>query len=294
MLRYAIYNRVSTEDQCENGVSLEAMENACRAFITSQGGQLVKIYTDVKSGGNLLRPHIQELIADIKSNIIPIDIVLVWRLDRLSRNQVETLKLIDFFNKHKVAFRSVTEPFDTATPLGQAMLGMLSTFAQFERKSIGQRTKNAMASKAATKRMGGYAPLGYRLEPDGKLSPDPKESRIVTLIFRHYRKGLGVKQIADLLNKKKLKTRNGAHFHPETVRRILHNPVYRGDIVWDRQGLNISGATQHTRLVTPKEFQSVQQEIKKRQSLQKTTVGSLSPTVIFSSGVVDSKSYICL
>ena len=89
MDKYVIYNRVSTEDQSEHGVSLEAMELACRAFIISQGGQLVKIYTDVKTGGNLLRPNLQELLNDMQSSAVPMNTVLVWRLDRLSRNQVE-------------------------------------------------------------------------------------------------------------------------------------------------------------------------------------------------------------
>lgn len=82
----AIHNRVSTEDQGESGVSLEAMEASSRAYVTSQSGHLVKVYTDVKSGANINRPHLQEPLHDVQSRSVPIDVVLVWRLDRLSRS----------------------------------------------------------------------------------------------------------------------------------------------------------------------------------------------------------------
>lgn len=293
-MNYAIYNRVSTEDQGESGVSLEAMEASCRAYVASQGGQLVKVYTDVKSGANMNRPHLQELLRDIQSHSVPIDVVLVWRLDRLSRSQVDTLKLIDFFTKHKVAFKSVTEPFDTATPLGQAMLGMLSTFAQFERKSIAQRTKHAMAAKAATKRMGGYAPLGYRLEGDGTLTPDPDESQVVELIFRRYRQGKSLKEIADALNKRGVTTRNGAVFRPETVRRILHNPIYTGQVVWDRAGLGVRAGMQHEELIKPETFERIQRTIENRRSVAKGGGAGRAPTVAVSAGVYDPRFYLQL
>ena len=293
-MNFAIYNRVSTEDQSENGVSLEAMEQSCRAFITSQGGQLVKIYTDVKSGGDLNRPHLQELLRDVQTNAVPIDVILVWRLDRLSRNQVETLKLIDFLNKHKVAFRSVTEPFDTATPLGQAMLGMLSTFAQFERKSIGQRTKNAMATKATTKRMGGYAPLGYRREADGSLIPEPEEQKIITFIFLQYKSGKGLKEIAGSLNNKGITTRNGSIFRSETVRRILHNPIYTGIVIWDKEDLKINSRKQHPELIKPTVFTAIQQTLQNKQCTGKTNLITSSPIVLLSSGVQDTGQYLHL
>jgi site-specific DNA recombinase len=293
-MNHVIYNRVSTEDQGDNGVSLEAMEASCRAYVTSQGGQLVKVYTDVKSGANMNRPHLQELLHDVQSHSIPTDVVLVWRLDRLSRSQVDTLKLIDFFTKHKVAFKSVTEPFDTATPVGQAMLGMLSTFAQFERKSIAQRTKHAMAAKAATKRMGGYAPLGYRLEADGNLAPDPDESQVVELIFRRYRQGKSLKEIADALNKRGVATRSGSAFRPETVRRILHNPIYTGQVVWDRAGLNVQNGQQHEGLVKTDAFARVQQRIETRRSMTKHSGGGSVLAVSVSAGVHDPRLHLQL
>ncbi len=258
----------------------------------SQSGDLVKVYTDVKSGGNINRPHLQELLHDIQSRSVPIDIILVWRLDRLSRK--DTLKLIDFFSKHKVAFKSVTEPFDTATPVGQAMLGMLSTFAQFERKSIAQRTKNAMAMKAATKRMGGYAPLGYHLEQDGSLTPDPDEARIVKLIFRRYRQGRSLKEIADALNKRGVTTRNGSIFRAETVRRILHNPIYKGEVIWDKTGQKVKADEEHDALVKPSMFEGIQWTIADRRRVGKGGIKKGSPIVTVSSGLQDSRFYLHL
>ena len=154
-MNYVIYNRVSTEEQGENGVSLQAMESACRAFIVSQGGQLIKIYTDVKSGGDLNRPHLQELLQDIKNNAIPIDTILVWRLDRLGRSMKHLIEMITQLEEKGIGFRSLTEAMDTTTSGGKLIFHIFGALAEFERNLIQERTQAGLAAARARGRKGG-------------------------------------------------------------------------------------------------------------------------------------------
>lgn len=143
----AIYIRVSTEAQREEGYSIEAQTEALTAYCTAKGWKTYELYIDGGySGSSLERPAIQRLIHDVKNSRI--ERVLVYKLDRLSRSQKDTLYLIeDILNPHEVDFISLNESMDTGSPMGRLMLGILSAFAQLERENIRERTRMGMAER---------------------------------------------------------------------------------------------------------------------------------------------------
>ena len=145
----AIYTRVSTDLQAEKDFSsCEAQEEKIRSFVKSQDNwQIFKVYSDAGySGANLNRPALQELLEDIKQK--KIDIVLAYKIDRLTRSPKDFYQLIEFFEKYNVSFISVTERFDTSTPAGRLLRNIMLTFAQFERELTSERTKDKMLERA--------------------------------------------------------------------------------------------------------------------------------------------------
>lgn len=233
-MRAALYARVSTEEQSRDGVSLTAQRQALVAYARSQSWEVVDLYVDDGySGKNLERPAMRRLLADVAGRRV--DVVLVWKLDRLSRRQRDVLHLIeDVFAVDGVGFRSVTESFDTTSPAGRAMLGMLSVFAQLEREQIVERTRMGVAQVAREGRhLGGRAPLGYRYDTGTKLlAIDPLSAPCVRLVFDLYvHHGLGYDAIATRLNRDAWPTPHGAPaWRLDGVRDLLRNPVYTGQI----------------------------------------------------------------
>ena len=183
----AIYTRVSTENQAEKEFSsCSAQEEKIRAFIKSQENwKVYKVYSDAGFSGAILnRPALQELLDDIKQK--KIDIVLVYKIDRLTRSPKDFYQLIEIFEKYNVSFISITERFDTSTPAGRLLRNIMLTFAQFERELASERTKDKMIERAKKGMWnGGIVPYGYSKE-NKKLVINPKEAEIVKLIFEMY------------------------------------------------------------------------------------------------------------
>jgi len=145
----AIYTRVSTDNQAEKDFSsCEAQEEKIRAFVKSQNNwEVFKVYSDAGyTGANLNRPALQELLQDIKQG--KINIVLAYKIDRLTRSPKDFYQLIEFFENCKVDFISITERFDTSTPAGRLLRNIMLTFAQFERELASERTKDKMLERA--------------------------------------------------------------------------------------------------------------------------------------------------
>jgi site-specific DNA recombinase len=172
-LRSAIYTRKSTEEGLEQDFnSLDAQREACEAFIASQkheGWVMLPIQYDDGgySGGTLERPALQRLLADIRAS--KVDVVVVYKIDRLTRSLLDFAKIVEVFDAHGVAFVSVTQAFNTATSMGRLTLNVLLSFAQFEREVTGERIRDKIAaSKKKGMWMGGYPPLGYDVK-DRKL-----------------------------------------------------------------------------------------------------------------------------
>ena len=200
----AIYIRVSTDAQREEGYSIDAQKELLTAHCISKGLKNYAYYIDGGfTGSNIHRPQMQRLIADINQN--KISHVVVYKLDRLSRSQKDTLHLIeDIFNPKGVDFISMNESMDTSTPLGRLMLGILSAFAQLERENIRERTRMGMRERVKSGKWmgGGRTPFGYDYdEQKGTLIPNHDAER-VRKAYELYLKGHSTAYIAQILGLK--------------------------------------------------------------------------------------------
>src|SRR4249920_514340 len=189
-VRCAIYTRVSTESGLDQDFnSLDAQYDAAQAYIRSQahaGWTLVRTRYDDGgfSGGSTDRPALQQLLNDIRAHRI--SVIVVYKVDRLTRSLADFAKLVELFDAHGVSFVSVTQQFNTTTSMGRLTLNVLLSFAQFEREVTGERIRDKIAaSKKKGMWMGGLAPLGYDAR-DRRLIINPAEAKTVRTLFRLY------------------------------------------------------------------------------------------------------------
>src|SRR4051812_3899811 len=189
-LRCAIYTRKSSEEGLEQEFnSLDAQREACEAFIASQrheGWMVVRNRYDDGgfSGGTMGRPALQQLLADIAASRI--DVVVVYKVDRLTRALGDFARIVELFDRHNVSFVSVTQQFNTTTSMGRLTLNVLLSFAQFEREVTGERIRDKIgASKRRGLWVGGMVPLGYASR-DKKLFVKEEEAERVRTIFQRY------------------------------------------------------------------------------------------------------------
>ena len=201
--RCAIYTRKSSEHGLEQEFnSLDAQREACVAYISSQRHEGWKAssthYDDGGfSGGTLNRPAVQQLLADIRARRI--DLVVIYKVDRLTRSLADFAKLVEIFDAHSVSFFSITQHFNTTTSIGRLTLNMLLSFAQFEREVTSERIRDKIAaSKRRGMWMGGPLPLGYDVR-DRKLVINAAEAETVRHIFRSYRELGSVRRLAQRL-----------------------------------------------------------------------------------------------
>ena len=243
-IRCAIYTRKSSEEGLEQAFnSLDAQREACAAFILSQKHEgwtvLPTLYDDGGfSGGTMERPALKRLIADIEAG--QIDVVVVYKVDRLTRALSDFAKLVEVFDRRGVSFVSITQQFNTTTSMGRLTLNVLLSFAQFEREVIGERIRDKIAaSKKKGMWMGGMPPLGYDVK-DRKLVVNDAEARIVVEIYRRYLALKSVHALRDELADAGIKSKrrmrpDGAEYGGQTFSRgalylILQNRLYRGEI----------------------------------------------------------------
>lgn len=230
-MNVAVYCRVSTEDQAKQDLSLPAQRSRLVAYCQAKDWIIHDFYIDDGySGKSLDRPEMSRLIRNAKEKMF--DVVLVWKLDRLSRRQQHVMYLLEeVFIPNSIDFSSVTENFETSSPMGRAMLGIMAVFAQLERETIVERTKMGKEEAAKQGRFfGGKAILGYS-DQDKKLVIDPLQAEVVRKIFRMYLDGNGYSYIADALNTQNVPTPRGDSFwYVATISRLLQNPTYAGYI----------------------------------------------------------------
>ena len=257
-IRCVIYTRKSSEEGLEQEFnSLDAQRLAGESYINSQEHEgwvcLPEHYDDGGySGGNTERPALKKLLEDIKEE--KIDLVIVYKIDRLSRSLVDFLKMIEIFEKYNVNFVSVTQSFNTANSMGRLMLNVLLSFAQYEREITAERISDKIrASKERGMWMGGFTVLGYKAI-DKKLEIEPSEANIVRNIYESFIKNGSVIATARKMNKlgyitkvckyKSDRVIGGKPFDKNTIRDILENPIYIGkvkykDNLYDGQHLAI-------------------------------------------------------
>lgn len=203
-LRCAIYTRKSTEEGLEQEFnSLDAQREACEAFITSQASLGWKLVPDRYddggiSGGTMERPALQRVLQDIRDRRV--DVVVVYKIDRLTRSLMDFSKIVEVFDGHGVSFVSVTQQFNTTTSMGRLTLNVLLSFAQFEREVAAERVRDKVAaSKKKGMWMGGSVPTGYRIE-NKKLIPDAEKATIVRSLFERYLRVRSVPALAGELH----------------------------------------------------------------------------------------------
>ena len=181
------------------------------------------------SGGTLERPALQRLLADIEAGRV--DIVVVYKIDRLSRSLMDFAKLVEVFDRKGVTFVSVTQSFNTTTSMGRLTLNILLSFAQFEREVIGERIRDKFAaSRKKGMWMGGWAPLGYDVK-DRKLVINEAEAAVVRRIFEQFAKGGSTTTIARELAAEGFVNKYGQKLDKGRIYKLLHNRVYVGDAV---------------------------------------------------------------
>ena len=233
VVRVAIYLRRSTDDE-HQPYSIDAQETRLGAYIASQPNwQLVLRFADDASGASTERKDLTRALAAAKAGLY--DVLLVYRVDRFSRKLRDTVTLLDELDSSGVTFRSATEPFDTATPMGRLMLQMLAMFAQFERDTIIDRVVAGMERKAAKGLWkGGRRPFGYQVDTTAqKLLLDPGEAAIVRTLFALYvNDRLGSKAVARVLNDRGHRTTTGGRWSGHQVNRALTNRVYLGELTF--------------------------------------------------------------
>ena len=260
-MKVAVYIRVSTLEQAEEGYSIGEQKDKLRKYCEIKDWTVVKEYVDPgRSGSNLNRPSMQQLIKDAPKGLY--DAVLVYKLDRLSRSQKDTLYLIeDVFQKNDIHFVSLSENFDTSTAFGKAMIGILSVFAQLEREQIKERMTMGRIGRVKSGKIMEFnnPPFGYEVEDDN-YKVKPLQGAIVKKIYDMYLSGKSISKIKETLNEEG-HVGNPYPWSDTRVRYILSNPTYIGKIPY--RGKLYDG--RFTPLVDDATFSKVQQELKERQ-----------------------------
>lgn len=265
MNKVALYVRVSTTSQLEEGYSIEEQKAKLESYCDIKDWNIYEIYTDGGfSGSNTERPALEQLIRDAERK--KFDTVLVYKLDRLSRSQKDTLYLIeDIFLKNNIEFVSLLENFDTSTPFGRAVIGLLSVFAQLEREQIKERMQLGKLGRAKSGKsmMWAKTSYGYNYNKDtGTMTVNEYEALAVKEIYSSYLAGMSITKLRDKINDEYPKQPAWSY---RTIRGILANPVYCG--LNQYKGQTFQGT--HKAIISLDDFEQTQRELAKRQQTAK-------------------------
>ncbi len=282
--RCAIYTRKSTSEGLEDEItSLDVQRQAGEAYIQSQAQEgwvcLPERYDDGGfSGADLKRPAVERLLGDIEAG--QVDVVVVYKVDRLSRSLLDFARLVSVFNQHGVAFVAVTQQFNTSDSMGRLTLNVLLSFAQFERELIAERTRDKMAMARRRGRWTGGTPvLGYDLS-DGQLSVNQKEAQRVRSIFELYLKSGSLAETVGQLNRRRWRTkrwttkkgrqRGGRHFRKSSLHQLLTNITYLGKVRYKQAVYE----GRHESIVDRELFERVQQCLAERRLYRRCPTGN--------------------
>ena len=258
-LRCAVYTRKSSEEGLEQEFnSLDAQREACEAYIASQRSEGWVVVRDQYddggiSGGTLDRPALQRLLSDIEDGLV--DVVVVYKIDRLSRSLMDFSKLVEVFDRNNVTFVSVTQSFNTTTSMGRLTLNILLSFAQFEREVTAERIRDKVkASRMKGIFMGGTPPYGYKPK-DRKLVIDEEEAKNVRWIFSRFVETGSATKLAQEVAKRGIRTPRGNAMSKNFLYRMLNNRTYIGEAV--HKGTGYAG--EHQRLIDQKTWERVRE-----------------------------------
>ncbi len=252
----AIYCRVSTVEQSEEGYNIQEQERLLREYCQNNMYSIYKVYSDKGISGKSIdaRPGIIALLNDADG--IKYDLVLVWKIDRIARKTLDLLNMVDLLEKRNIGFRSYSENIDTDTITGKLLLQVLGSFGELERGTMAQNVRMGMLARAKEGRWNGGVVYGYdliqkdnsihRKRKDTELIVNDEESKVVKMIFKMYEEGNGYRLISNHLNRGGYTTKKGNLFTAVSVKDILTNPVYVGKIRYnvkqksDKQTKNIN------------------------------------------------------
>ncbi|MCX5782081.1 MAG: recombinase family protein, partial [Elusimicrobia bacterium] len=284
-MKIAIYLRVSTEDQAKEGYSLEVQMEYLETFAKKENYQIYKVYSDDGiSGYTSERPALQELLEDAKAKRF--ELVLVYKIDRFSRNLKDLLNLVYDLSANGVGFKSATEPFDTTTSAGKLMFQQLGSFAEFERNRIAERVFPGMIKGVQKGNWQGarYSPFGYTYDKQEKLLKiEEKDAELVKQIYKMFIDGKSIRNITAHLTRKGYRNRMGNIFSTKLIGDILRNRIYTGKLVWNvhhydknqktKKGLKyiknssdkiVISQGKHQPIVSEQDFEAVQKIIGER------------------------------
>ncbi|MFK7692893.1 recombinase family protein [Paenibacillus sp. HJGM_3] len=271
-LRVGIYARVSTEEQAKEGFSISAQRDRNAAFVQSQGWEIHDFYIDEgQSAKDTNRPELQRLLGDVAEK--KIDIVLVFRLDRLTRSVLDLYKLLETFDRHGVAFRSATEVYDTTSAIGRLFITLVAALAQWERENLGERVWYGMEQMAKEgKRPGGTVNYGY-ISDNGLLIPAESQAAVIRMIYNLYERNIGIRDIQKQLVDGGYPPPR-SHWSPTTINHILRNPVYVGKLRWNyrsragKTGEEFTVQGGHTPIISQEQYDRVQGLLDKRKIME--------------------------
>jgi site-specific DNA recombinase len=287
-LRSAIYTRKSSEEGLDMEFnSLDAQREACEAYVASQKAEgwaaIRERYDDGGySGGSLDRPALTQLIKDIKDGLV--DVVVVYKIDRLSRSLVDFTRLVDVFDRHSVTFVSVTQSFNTTSSMGRLTLNVLLSFAQFEREVIGERIRDKFsASRKRGMWMGGFVPLGYDVK-ERKLIVNKAEAKVVRMIFERFASLGSATIVARVLRAENIRNKRGKPIDKGVIYRLINNRVYLGEAVY--KGTSYPG--EHEAIVTRLLWDAAHAVLKESPRARASKTRDRSPALL--KGIIFSSS----
>jgi site-specific DNA recombinase len=241
--RVAIYVRVSTEEQAEHGYSIDAQLDTLRTYCTMYSKTIFKEYVDRGISGKSMtnRHELQQMLKDAKNHLF--DEVLVWKINRLARKNIDLLQMVDLLDKNNIAFRSFSENFETATPMGKFALQMMGAVGELERNTIVENVKMGLRQRAKTGRHNSKVPLGYRIivsanggsrNRETTIEIVLEEAMIVQKIFEMFAVGRGFRSIANELNHAGYTTKGNNPFSVCAIKDIVDNPFFVGRLRYNR------------------------------------------------------------
>jgi site-specific DNA recombinase len=271
-MRAALYLRVSTEDQSRDGSSIEAQRSLLERKALEWDYSIVDYYIDDGySAKDMKRPALQRIFKDGEKRLF--DVVIYWRLDRLTRKSKDFHSLVEKLEKNKVGLRSATENIDTTTAMGRFQLELSVSLAQLERETISERVFFVMEDRIRKGlRNGGSVTFGYRkVKETGEFVIVESEASIVRRIFEMYTSGTGMKSIAHTLNQEGIKGSGVALWSSPTIKHMLENPFYTGKLRWNyvdksqkRTNKEIIVDSTHEPIINQTLFDRVQNDIERR------------------------------
>lgn len=264
-----IYIRVSTDEQVQEGYSISAQRERLKAFCVAQNWTDYKFYIDEGiSGRSTNRPQFKKLLEDIKNGSI--NVLLVYRLDRLTRSVRDLHETLDFLDKYNCVFRSATEIYDTSTAMGRMFITIVAAIAEWESANLGERVKMGQIEKARQGEWAAQAPYGWYKDENHKLHIHNEQIEAVKLMVNKIKEGYSFRRLAKYMGGTQYKPKRGYKWHIRTLMELMHNPVLYGAMYW---GGEVYKGT-HEGIMTKEEFDELQRIIASRQNFKKRDVQS--------------------